>query len=97
MNKDFLEIKMERAAKSGNVDEIKLILDTSKIKEKIDGLGRFSEEEASTFITKASIMQDIKTFNGGKNNYEKKTFYFSRYCSSLYSLYCWSVCQWDFY
>lgn len=53
MNKDFLEIKMERAAKSGNVDEIKLILDTSKIKEKIDGLGRFSEEEASTFITKS--------------------------------------------
>lgn len=72
MNKDFLEIKMERAAKSGNVDEIKLILDTSRIKEKIDGLGRFSEEEASTFITKSINNAKHQNIYGGKNIMKKR-------------------------
>ncbi len=72
MNKDFLEIKMERAAKSGNVDEIKLILDTSRIKEKIDGLGRFSEEEASTFITKSINNARYQNIYGEKNIMKKR-------------------------
>ena len=72
MNKDFLEIKMERAAKSGNVDEIKLILDTSRIKEKIDDLGRFSEEEASTFITKSINNARYQNIYGGKNIMKKR-------------------------